>query len=47
MEKKPYTPPTVSNLGSIVVETKGFGGVQYEFSGRSSVLPGNKRPTKE
>lgn len=36
MEKKPYTPPTVTNFGSIVVETKGFGGVMWEFQGLAS-----------
>jgi hypothetical protein len=34
MEKKPYTPPTVTNLGSIVIETKGFGGETWEYNSR-------------
>lgn len=37
MQKKPYTPPTVTEHGNAVRETKGFGGEFWEV--------GNPRPT--
>jgi hypothetical protein len=30
MEKKPYTPPTITEHGNAVQETKGFGGTNWE-----------------
>jgi hypothetical protein len=45
MSKKPYTPPTVSNLGKIVVETKGWGGTMWEYAGKAPF--GAKTPPKE
>ena len=29
-QKKPYTPPTLTNFGNVVDKTKGFGGESYE-----------------
>lgn len=40
MEKKSYTPPTVTKFGKIVEETKGWGGLQWEFHGLTSYKPG-------
>lgn len=31
MEKKPYTPPTITVHGDAVKETKGFGGEYWEI----------------
>jgi hypothetical protein len=39
MEKKPYTPPTITEHGSAVNETKGFGGEYWEMM--------NPRPSSE
>lgn len=37
MEKKPYAPPTITEHGNAVKETKGFGGKYWEImSPRSS-----------
>lgn len=44
MEKKPYVAPTVTNFGSIVEETKGFGGVCWEFQGLASFYGGGNDP---
>lgn len=30
MEKKPYTPPTITEHGDAVKQTKGFGGEYWE-----------------
>jgi hypothetical protein len=30
MEKKPYSPPTITEHGDAVRETKGFGGTNWE-----------------
>jgi hypothetical protein len=48
MEKKPYTPPTITKFGKIVEETKGYGGVMWELQGLASYRPGTgdvKRPS--
>jgi hypothetical protein len=37
MQKKPYTPPTITEHGSAVEKTKGFGGEFWELA--------NPRPT--
>ena len=34
MEKKPYTPPTITEHGDAVKETKGFGGDFWEIMSR-------------
>jgi hypothetical protein len=31
MEKKPYTPPTITEHGDAVRQTKGFGGEYWEM----------------
>ena len=31
MEKKPYTPPTITEHGDAVKQTKGFGGEYWEM----------------
>lgn len=33
MQKKPYTPPQVTDLGDAIEQTKGFGGDYYETYG--------------
>lgn len=38
MEKKPYTPPTVTDHGSVVEKTKGTIGTSYEFMGWRSII---------
>ncbi|MGH7447836.1 MAG: hypothetical protein ACREK1_02225 [Longimicrobiales bacterium] len=30
MQKKPYTPPTITEHGKAVEQTKGFGGTNWE-----------------
>lgn len=39
MEKKPYTPPTITEHGDAVKQTKGFGGPYWEMM--------SPRPTSE
>ena len=31
MEKKPYTPPTITEHGNAITATKGFGGEYWEM----------------
>jgi len=38
MAKKPYTPPTVTDHGSVVEKTKGTIGTSVEFMGWRSII---------
>ena len=40
MEKKPYTPPTITDHGSVVEKTKGMFGYSFEPMGEL-VIPDN------
>lgn len=43
MEKKPYTPPTLTDHGAVVEKTKGLMGFTWEYMGRRTVEEDLKR----
>jgi hypothetical protein len=39
MERKPYSPPTVTDHGNVVEKTKGWGGDWWEYWGSANCPP--------
>lgn len=39
MQKKPYTPPTVTDMGDAIEKTKGMSGDCWEYFGNSPGTP--------
>jgi hypothetical protein len=45
-QKKPYTPPTVTDHGKVTTETQGMVSTAYETFGRRAALDDPKNPDR-
>lgn len=46
-QKKPYTPPTVTDHGKVTTKTEGMISTAYETYGRRAVLDDPKNPSAD